>query len=88
MTTTQKVYEAYCDESGTFRTVDTHVICPLIIEDNAIGQEAMTSLWNQVFPEGSWETFHATELKITTVQKVFARMLPHLFQRSNISAAG
>ncbi len=87
MATKQKVYEVYCDESGTFRTVDIHVICPLIIEDNAIGQEAMTSVWKQVFPEGSWETFHATELKTTIVRKVLARMLSPLFHRDGVSAA-
>ncbi len=86
MTTIQKTWEVYCDESGTFRTVDTHVICPLIVQDNAINNETMNGIWKKSFPEGLWETFHATELKLSTIQKVFDRMLSNLFCLKNISA--
>jgi CHASE3 domain sensor protein len=47
----------------------------------------MTHIWMQSFPEGSWESFHSTELKTTTVRKVFARMISPLFQRDKVSAA-
>ena len=87
MTTTHKTYSFYCDESGTFRTIDTHVICPLIIEDEAVGNENMGEIWKKSFPEGNWERFHATDMDKTIVQNVLDRMVLELFNVKNVSAA-
>jgi len=87
MTTTHKTYAFYCDESGTFRTIDTHVICPLIIEYEAVGNEDMGEIWKKSFPEGNWEKFHATDLEKTIVQSVLDLMISELFNAKNVSAA-
>ncbi|OQY09387.1 MAG: hypothetical protein B6I30_09915 [Desulfobacteraceae bacterium 4572_187] len=55
-------YAFYIDESGMFRGIDTHVICPLVIENNAVGMEDLLALWSQMYPRG-WTGFHATDMK-------------------------
>lgn len=62
MTTTHINYSFYCDESGTFRTVDTHIICPLIIKNEVLRHDDISQIWKTVYPEGGWQDFHATDM--------------------------
>jgi hypothetical protein len=50
--------EYFCDESGTFRTPDTHVICPLIVENNRLSVQQTINCWQRACPDLSWEKFH------------------------------
>jgi hypothetical protein len=85
--TRQKTYSFYCDESGSFSSVDTHVICPLIVEEKVLVNDDMCTIWKDSFHTGSWENFHAKNLGIADVLEVLERMIPEMFGCNKASAA-
>jgi hypothetical protein len=73
-------YSFYCDESGMFNARDTHVICPLVVRDSALGVEELLEFWRTELGDGDWQAFHSVSMKNLEVESLFNKFYDKLFK--------
>jgi hypothetical protein len=82
----KKLYTFYCDESGGFNNIDTHVIAPLIVRDDVVSFQDIGEIWKEIYPL-PWNEFHMSHLLKEQKQKIFREIADKILCLDNCYTA-